>query len=129
VIPPTRDYIACYRVAFAARSELHARRTAEHFRQHIESTLDEGDTVDTTQLFVFDGASTPEQIVNHLKIARNDLCRLGYSDTMNIAQLVDQVIWRLEQHVTEDDEVPENYDWNRVPTVFDMIKRGVEPLI
>ena len=124
-----RTYLAMYRVAFTAPSNLHANSTAEWLRQHIESTLDPGDTVDTTQVFAFGDDSAPDELINLLKKSRNELTRLKFRDTMNLAQQLDIVIWKLQSHVSADDDLAPNYDWNRIIEVAAALDRREDPLV
>lgn len=123
-----RTYIAMLRVVFDARSDLHANGTAHWFREHIESTLEPNDNVDVTQVFCYGDGSKPDEVINRLKTARNELIRLRYRDTMDIAQLVDQVICKLEHQVGEDELAP-NYDYTRIYEFSKIIEKGEEPLL
>ena len=123
-----RTYIAMFRVAFGARDDRHAEATADHLDARISEHLDDRDTVRITQLFSLGDPTRAEEYINHLKIARNDLCRLSYKDTMNIAQLVDRVVWKLEKMVPEDEATPNDYDHNRILRVYEAISRGENPL-
>jgi len=61
-------------------------------------------------------------------MARNELATLHYKDTMDIAQLVDQVIWKLLQLSGEDDPLPNDYDYNRIIRIKKALDRGEYPL-
>lgn len=123
-----RTYIAMFRVAFGARDDLHAQSVADHLDARMSEHLDDKDTIRLTQLFTLGDPTRAEEFINHLKLARNDLCRLPYRDTMDIALLVDKVIYRLEKMVPEDESIPNDYDHNRILQVHAAISRGENPL-
>lgn len=127
-MPASNTYIAVLRVAFASADEVNAQAKAEKLEEEIEEHLEEEDTVRTTQLFSLGDPVRPEEMINHLKIARNDLCRLPYADCMNLAQSLDRVVWMLEKTVPEDDAIPNDYDWNRIIEIKHAVVRGENPL-
>ena len=123
-----RPYIAQVRIGFMSDSDVHAESQMDWIKARIEEQLDDDDTVRTTQIVCFGDPETKEETLTRLRLARNELCRLNYKDTMNLAQQVDMVIWKLIKRSDDEDSLPNDYDYNRVIRVAESLKRGENPL-
>ncbi len=123
-------YIAMLRIVYDAPNDAHANGTAEWLRQQMEEhQLDPGDSCDVTQVIRFGDASPPDERINVFKKARNELCRLHYRDALDLARWLDMMIWKLQHLVAEDDIEPPNYNQNRIIEIFEMVRKGEDPLI
>jgi len=116
------------RIAFLSESDVHAEQQMDWVKARIEEQLDEDDTVRVTQIVCIGEPETKEETLTRLRLARNELIRLEYKDTMNIAQQVDMVIWMLVKRVNDEDPLPADYDYNRVVRIAEAFKRGENPL-
>ena len=123
-----RPYLAQVRVGYEAANDFEAEATAERFVSRIEEDLEEDDTARVTQVVCIGEALREDEVINRLRIARNELATLHYKDTMDIAQLVDQVIWKLLQLAGEDEALPNDYDYNRIIRIKKALDRGEYPL-
>lgn len=123
-----QTYVAVLRVVYSSRSPVHAERTAEWFRDHVEHILDPDDEVTLTQCLSFGAPETPEAQILALRKARNELVRLKYTDTVAAAQQLDMFIFRLERNLHDNDVLPD-YDYNRIVDITSLIDAGKEPLI
>ena len=123
-----RPYIALYRVAFGAESDLLADQQAEFLKARIEEHLEDDETARVTQVA---GAGEPlhqDEALARLRLARNELIRLRYKDAMYVAQEVDKIIWKLRGQVGDDDPLPNDYNYNRVSEILQALDRGENPL-
>lgn len=123
-----RPYIAQFRVGYTAISDVHAEKTAEYLEARLEEVLDEDDTVRVTQVVCMGEPLVKEETLNRLRLARNELCRLEYRDAMNFAQQLDMVIWKLIKRASDDDPLPNDYDYNRIVEIMHSLQRGENPL-
>lgn len=127
-MPKTRTYIAQLRVAFTAESDVHAEAQVDWLKARLEEQLDEDDTVRATQIVCFGEPETKEETLTRLRLARNELIRLNYKDAMNLAQQLDMMIWMLIKRASDEDVLPNDYDYNRIIRVSHALKRGENPL-
>lgn len=109
-------------------SDVHAEAQMDWIEARIHEQLDDEDSVRTTQIVCFGEPETKEETLTRLRLARNELCRLNYKDTMNLAQQLDKVIWMLIKRVDDEDSLPNDYDYNRVIKITEALKRGENPL-
>lgn len=123
-----RPYIAQVRIGFMSDSDVHAEAQMDWIEARIHEQLDDEDSVRTTQIVCFGEPETKEETLTRLRLARNELCRLNYKDTMNLAQQLDKVIWMLIKRVDDEDSLPNDYDYNRVIKITEALKRGENPL-
>lgn len=123
-----RTYIAQLRVGFDADSDVHAEATAEGFVDRLNEVLEEDDTARVTQVLCIGEPLREDEVINHLRLARNDLARLHYRDTMNLAQQVDMVIWKLAQISSDEDSLPNDYDYDRIIRLKEALNRKENPL-
>jgi hypothetical protein len=119
-------YFTILRVVFDASSEAHALRTAQHFSDRVEEFLEEGDSISTLQTAPFGQYEQPEQQIHALRLARNILLGLQFSDCHATAQFLDRIAWFLASGQTEIDA--NNYDWNRIAEIADQVLKGGNPL-
>lgn len=126
--PKIRPYIAQVRVGFLSESSVHADSTMDWIKARIEDQLDEDDTVRITQIVCVGEPETREETLTRLRLARNELIRLHYKDTMDLAQQIDKVIWMLIKRASDDDSLPNDYDYNRVVRIAEALNRGENPL-
>lgn len=125
-----RTYISMLRIVFSARSDGHANKTAEWFKDHLESeVLEPNDDVKVTQVLAYGDLASPDEDINVLKRARNVLVRMKYKDTMYLAEEVDKRICLLQARMMDEDALAPNYDWNRIDAIMKLIDKGEEPLI
>lgn len=123
---PRKPYFTLLRVVFDAKSESHALRTGESFKDRIEEVLEEGDEATVIQTSQFGQWEQPESEIHLLRQARNVLLRLHFSDCHATAQFIDRIAWFLESGQTEVDA--NNYDWNRISVLAEQVLRGDNPL-
>lgn len=123
-----RPYIAQVRIAFEAESDVHAESRMDWIKARINEQLDEDDTVRVTQLVSFGEPETKEEVLTRLRLARNELIRLSYKDAMNLAQQLDMMIWMLIRRASDDDPLPNDYNYNRVILIAEALKRGENPI-
>lgn len=123
-----RLYTALFRVSFSERSEVHADSTADFLGARMEEHLDDDDTVRVMQVVCIDEPLMLAETLVRLELARNELVRLRYRDTMSLAQEVDKVIWKLSHQVSDDDPLPNDYDYNRIVAIAEALDRGENPL-
>lgn len=123
-----RSYLAQLQVGFMAKSDVYADQTADYLKARVDEHLDEDDSVRVTQVVCTDEPLRPEETLIRLKIARNELVRLRYKDTMSLAQELDKVIWKLRKLVSDDDPLPNDYDYNRIVNIAEALNRGENPL-
>lgn len=124
-----RTYLLNLRIAFAARDDVHAEHQADKLDARVEEFLEPGDTVRQTQLICIGDNEKSDEVITLLKLARNGLCKLGFKDTMNHAQQLDMIIWRLDNLRAEDDpDQLADYDYNRIINVTKAVARGENPL-
>lgn len=124
-----RTYVSMLRIVFGARSDEHARRTAEWFEEYIRGTLEPSDDVSVTQVLCYGDSQAPDEQINRLKLARNELIKLRYRDTMYHAQEIDKMICKLQAKAMDEEALAPNYDWNRIDEIMKLIDQGEEPLI
>ena len=123
-----RPFILQFRAGITAASDIHAEHIADHLVARMEETLDEDDNVRWTQIADSGEPLVLEETLTRLRLARNELCRLHYKDAMNIAQQVDQIIWMLIKRASDDDSLPNDYDYNRIVKITESLQRGENPL-
>lgn len=127
---PLRTYVSMLRIVFGARSEGHAKATADWFRDHLEEEiLEPGDDVKVTQVLAYGDAVAPDEDINCLKRARNILVRLKHKDTVWLAEEIDKRICLLEARMLDEEAIAPNYDWNRIDTIMKLIEQGEDPLL
>lgn len=124
----SRPYIAQVRIGFMGESDVHADTQMDWIVARIHEHLEDDDTVRMTQLVCVGDPETKEEVLTRLRLARNELCRLGYKDTMNLAMEVDKVIWMLIKRASDEDSLPNDYDYNRIIRVTEALKRGENPI-
>lgn len=111
-----------------AESDVHADKTAEHLKERIGEQIEDEDTVRVTQIACIGEPLHLDEVLARLRVARNELVRLHYRDTMSLAQELDKVIWKLRGQVSDDDPLPNDYDYNRIVTIAEALNRGENPL-
>lgn len=127
---PLRTYVSMLRIVFGARSEGHAKATADWFRNHLEDEiLEPNDDVKVTQVLPYGDLMAPDEDINVLKRARNILVRMKYKDTMYIAEELDKRICLFEARMMDEEAHAPNYDWNRIDTIMKLIEQGEDPLL
>jgi hypothetical protein len=127
-MPKPRPYIAQVRVGFTSESDIHAESTMDYVKARIEEQLEDDDTVRITQIAVVGEPLVQEETLTRLRLARNELVRLEYKDTMNLAQQLDMVIWMLIKRSKDEDAFVDQYDYNRIIRIAESLKRGENPL-
>jgi hypothetical protein len=123
-----RPYIIQIRVGLTADSDVHADHTADHLQARLEETLEDDDTVRVTQVALAGEPLVQEEVLTRLRLGRNELARLPYKNTMNLAQEVDKIIWMLIKRADDDDALPNDYDYNRIVNITKALRRGENPL-
>jgi len=127
-VAKSRPYIIQLRVGVTAESDLLADKIADNLSARVEEFLDDGDTSRVMQVVCLGEPLRMEEQITRLKIARNELIRLRYKDTMSMAQSLDQVIWKLMKQVTDDEALPNDYNYNRIVEIAEALDRGENPL-
>ena len=91
--------------------------------------MDEEDTARVTQVICIGESLRDDEVLNRLRVARNELTKLHYKDTMDLAQQVDMVIWKLQSLLNGENDLPSDYDYNRIIEIKQAIGRGEWPMI
>ena len=112
----SRQFIATLRSMFDAEDALEARLIANELQEVLAEKLDEGDTVDVTQVIPIETANDhvePSEVVEQLYRTRDLLIKTRIVQCYDLATWVDQTAWILE-HRQEDTFDITGYDHGRV---------------
>lgn len=127
-MPKLRPFIAQVRIGLGAESEIHAESQLDYLCAQLTEHLDDDDSVRVTQIVHAGEPEVQEETLTRLRLARNELVRLNYKEGMDLAQQLDMVIWKLIRLASDDDSLPNDYNYNRIVTIAHALKRGENPL-
>ncbi len=114
-----RRFVATLRSIFDAPDELGARLVAHELQEAVAALLEDGESVDVTQVIPVESASThvePTELVEQLYRTRDMLIKTRITQCFDLASWIDRVSWILE-HRQEATFDLAGYDCARVMDV------------
>jgi len=106
---PQESFVGTIRIAFTDVSEISATITMDRLAEICAEHLDEDDSVVVSQVVPFSTPTSPEEVLNVLKRARNALIRSRLQPAYDIARELDMQIWQI------DPTLLGQYDYSRMP--------------
>lgn len=107
----TQRYVATMRVTFHAEDETEAVVEADHLAQAVENMLEEGDTLDLTQVIAMDltRALEPQELVERMRFMAKALVATRVRECYDLGSWLWRTAWVLE-HRAEDSFDAGGYD-------------------
>lgn len=96
-------FIATLRIAYDVPDEVEANLVANEFVSALGPSLEDGDTVDITQVIPFESALqiTPEEMVQQLRRSVDLLIATRIEKCIDVARYLDTTAWVLERRAEE----------------------------
>lgn len=110
-----RQFIATLRSVYGADDELEAALMANEFQEAIADKLDEGETVDVTQVIPYSlpARVEPAEVVELLRRCRDVLIMTRIVQCFELAKDLDRTAWVLEHRQEESFDIS-GYDYGKV---------------
>lgn len=118
----TRRFLATMRASFHAEDEVEARLIANEIEEAVSTILDEGDTLDITQIIPVDlqDQIEPTEVVNQLRLTVDMLIKTRIIQCYESARELHKIAWILE-HRREDSFDLTAYDYTEFFERADML--------
>lgn len=123
-----RQYVATLRAIFWADDEVVAQVVAEQVRQNgsKDLELDEGDSVDVTDVIPLGFGLSAAETSQVLRTARNCLIRTRIKQCWELARELDKVAYILERRLEEHFDAS-SYDYGKFMDVSQQVLDGKNP--
>lgn len=112
---PEKQFIATLRTTFGAEDELEATLMANELQEAVANLLDDGETVDVTQVIPYNLPKRlePAEIVEQLRRSRDVLIMTRIVQCFELAKEIDKIAWILEHRAEESFDLS-GYDYTAV---------------
>lgn len=125
----TTEYVATLRARFDASDDASAILIAEVIREEGSKHLDDGDSLDVTQVTSNALVISPDETIVVLKRARNQLIRSRVAWAVDLAREIDKAAWVLRHRSEQEPDYSPPYPVSQFVDVLKAIlQRKENPL-